>query len=123
MNERDLKIAGNIMALAARRKAGKSSRSKMLRMVMPYLSRESGDALAEAIETGNSHKFTQTWNRVRDQIAGKIGHHRAHAATAGDVVIQEDAISRPQVPIEFLHLYDNFGRWLRGEAIIQKRAN
>jgi hypothetical protein len=124
MNQRELKIASNIMALAARRKGGKSSRSKMLRMVMPYLSRESGDALADAIETGNSHKFSQTWNRVRDEIAGKIGHHRAHAATAGDVVIQEDAISRPSRSVEdFLRIYDDFGRWLRGESIVQNRTN
>lgn len=82
MNERDIKIVGNMLALAKRGKGkgGKSKRSLMLRTIMPHLSKQSGDDLASAIDSGNTKQFTRAWNKVRDEINNKIIHrHAAHA--------------------------------------------
>lgn len=110
MNQRDLKIINNVMIMAVARGKSPSAkkRSQMLRMIMPHLSRESGDALADAISQGNSHKFTQVWNQVRDEIAGKIGHHRSHASADGE---------KPDATWIY-NLHENFGRWLAGEPLI-----
>lgn len=89
METRDMKIMGNMLALAKRGgKGAKSKRSLMLRMIMPHLSRETGDALAEAIDKGNTAKFNNAWNKVRDEIAHKIAkRHQAHASS--DVEVAE----------------------------------
>jgi len=110
MNQRDIKILNNVMIMAVARGKSPSAkkRSQMLRMIMPHLSRESGDALADAISKGNSHQFTQVWNKVRDEIAGKIGHHRSHASVDGE---------KPDATWIY-NLHENFGRWLAGEPLI-----
>ena len=110
MNQRDIKILNNVMIMAVARGKSPSAkkRSQMLRMIMPHLSRESGDALADAISKGNSHQFTQVWNKVRDEIAGKIGHHRSHASADGE---------KPDATWIY-NLHENFGRWLAGEPLI-----
>lgn len=111
MNQRDTKIVTNvmIMALAKGKSPSAKKRSQMLRMIMPHLSRESGESLADAISQGNSHKFTQVWNQVRDEIAGKIGHHRSHASAAEG--------EKPDSAWIY-NLHENFGRWLSGEPLI-----
>ena len=117
MNQRDSKIVTNIMIMAVARGKSPSAkkRSQMLRMIMPHLSRESGDALADAISKGNSHQFTQVWNKVRDEIAGKIGHHRSHASAADTGVRDDDHKALYAVAD---NIYENFGRWLAGEPLI-----
>lgn len=113
MNQRDTKIVTNVMIMAVARGKSPSAkkRSQMLRMIMPHLSRESGDALADAISKGNSHQFTKVWNKVRDEIAGKIGHHRSHASAASEPV--DETLYKA-----FGNIYENFGRWLAGEPLL-----
>ncbi len=83
MEQRDIKIMGNMVALARRGKgkgAG-SKRSLMLRTILPHLSKETGDLLANAIQQGNTAKFNNIWNKVRDEISSKIAHrHASHAS-------------------------------------------
>lgn len=84
MDQRDIKIMGNMLALAKRGggKGAKSKRSLMLRTIMPHLSQETGDQLASAIESGNTGKFAKVWNKVRDEITSKIAHrHASHASS------------------------------------------
>lgn len=116
MNQRDTKIVTNIMIMAVAKGKSPSAkkRSQMLRMIMPHLSRESGDQLADAISNGNSHQFTQVWNKVRDEIAGKIGHHRSHAS-AGAV---DEPVIDETLYTAFNNIYENFGRWLSGKPLI-----
>lgn len=140
MNERELKIATNVMIMATARGKSPSAkkRSQMLRVVMPFLSRETGDQLADAISTGNPQQFTRVWNKVRDEIAGKIGHHRVHASNTATACNQcpttgnaggggasgEVGMSNPAQPgisqraQDFLNIYENFGRWLAGAPLI-----
>lgn len=80
--DKEIKIARNMLALAARRK-GKNKRSMMLRMVMPFLSRQTGDDLADSIDRHDPDKFEKVWNRVRSEISNKIRHSGGrHSATA-----------------------------------------
>jgi hypothetical protein len=104
MDNRDLKIAGNIMALAAKRK-GKNKRSVMLRTIMPFLSRETGDDLADAIDSGDTSKFTNTWNKVRGEISAKIGkrRHTSHASAETSDIVEN-----------FSNLYGDYTKWLDG---------
>lgn len=107
MNHRDLKIASNVMALASKRK-GKNKRSVMLRTIMPFLSRETGDALADAIDKHDTAKFTNTWNKVRAEITAKLQkqRHSAHASLA-------DGKEYPEG--DFLNIYSNFALWVEGK--------
>ncbi|MNQ44039.1 hypothetical protein D3C85_577820 [compost metagenome] len=150
MNNRDLKIANNVMIMATARGKSPSAkkRSQMLRVVMPFLSRDTGDALADAIDKGNAQQFTRVWNKVRDEISNKLGHHRSHAsntATAcnacppsqdknasgsvggitgsGEVGVTSPAAPGTEPGIskraqDFLNIYENFGRWLAGAPLI-----
>ena len=84
---RELKIAANMIAVARNRKGG-SKRSAMLRMIMPFLSRETGDKLAEAINKSDSAHFAREWDKVKKEITARLAiqhkkHH--HKATAADV--------------------------------------
>lgn len=84
---RELQIAANMIALARSRKGG-SKRSAMLRMIMPFLSRETGDKLAEAINKQDSKRFAQEWDKVKKEITARLSiHHKkkGHHATAADV--------------------------------------
>ncbi len=87
--DKQLVIAGNMLALARKRKGG-SKRSMMLRTIMPFLSQGVGDELADAINSQDSAKFTNAWNKVRGEIVNKInskhGRHSAHA----NVITGED---------------------------------
>lgn len=66
-------ISNNMVALARRRgRRGGNARSQMLRMIMPMLSREQGDKLADAIKNKSPQKFRIIWNRIRDQLEDKL---------------------------------------------------
>lgn len=81
---KELVIAANMIALARSRKGG-SKRSAMLRMIMPFLSRETGDKLAEAISKQDSKRFAQEWDKVKKEITARLAiHHKKHKATASD---------------------------------------
>ena len=81
MEQRELKIAGNMLAIAKRKK-GKNKRSIMLRTIMPFLSRETGDELADAISRNDSTRFSNVWNKVRGEISAKLAANHKHAAHA-----------------------------------------
>jgi hypothetical protein len=78
---KELVIASNMIALARNRKGG-NKRSAMLRMIMPFLSRETGDKLANAIAEKSSKKFALMWDKVKHEIQAKLQGH--HTATASD---------------------------------------
>jgi hypothetical protein len=80
------KVIGNMIALARRKKGGKSAaakqRSAMLRMIMPMLSSDQGKRLAEAIVNRDRHKFDAMWEQIRAKIDHKLEHGmRAHASS------------------------------------------
>lgn len=79
---KELVIAANMIALARNRKGG-SKRSAMLRMIMPFLSHETGDKLAEAIDKKDSKRFALEWDKVKKEITARLAiHHKKHTATA-----------------------------------------
>lgn len=120
MDTRDIKILGNMMALAKRGgKGAKSKRSMMLRMIMPHLSQETGDMLADAIAKGNTAKFNNAWNKVRDEIAAKLKQrHAAHAsATDVETFTAEAAVS--EATGFFKEFGEEFGRMM--QQINEKR--
>lgn len=95
---KEVTIATNMLALA--KKKGGNKRSLMLRMVMPFLSREDGDALADSIDSKDTAKFNRTWNVIRQKIEHKLAasSHKAHASAEADdfepLIDQMDAALR-----------------------------
>lgn len=86
MLDKDIVITSNMIALARRKKKGKSAniRSKMLKMIMPLLSRENGDKLAHAIDTNNSGEFAAVWDTIKKEIKEKLNgvkHHEARSVS------------------------------------------
>lgn len=65
-------IAGNMVALAKKKKA--NSRSKMLKMIMPMLSHTNGEDLAIAIANKNIGKFKSVWERIKSELVKKMEH-------------------------------------------------
>ena len=43
-------------------------RSDMLRLIMPYLSGQAGDKLAEAVATSNQQEFVSLWREAEKSI-------------------------------------------------------
>lgn len=80
---KELVIASNMIALARNRK-GDSKRSAMLRMIMPFLSRDTGDKLAQAIADHSSKKFALMWDKVKHEIQAKLAANGHYKATASD---------------------------------------
>ncbi len=82
---RELIIANNMIALARSKHGNK--RSAMLRMIMPFLSRETGDKLSTVIADADSQKFAHIWDKVKHEIMHKLAasRHPKHKATAADV--------------------------------------
>lgn len=68
---KEMIVASNMIALARSRKGG-NKRSAMLRMIMPFLSKETGDSLAAAIHDSNSVKFAKMWDKVKGEIVHKL---------------------------------------------------
>jgi hypothetical protein len=54
-------------------------RSAMLKMVMPFLSRETGEKLALAIGNHDANKFAALWDQVKKEIVGKLEAQKHHA--------------------------------------------
>lgn len=76
---RELTIAANMIALARNRK-GANKRSAMLRMIMPFLSKETGDRLASAIDARDSAHFAKEWDKVKQEIVSRLSiHHKKNA--------------------------------------------
>lgn len=71
---KDEALLNNMVVLARRRKGKKkgSARSQMLRMIMPMLSRENGEKLANAIEQKDANKMRVVWDDIKQQIANKL---------------------------------------------------
>jgi len=123
MNDKSLEISKNMVVLARRRKGkGKkrgSARSQMLKMVMPMLSREHGEKLAEAIEHNNVSLLRRTWDSIKHDLSEKL----ANEATASDFAseVQEifDKVFK-DLEEEFLSqsASKNRGRLLTGTARI-----
>lgn len=100
---KELIIANNMVAIARGKKgkpfkkgkhakqhvaASKSpgqKRSAMLRMIMPFLSRETGEKLAIAITGRDAKKFASLWDTVKKEIVGKLEaqKHQALASNPG----------------------------------------
>jgi hypothetical protein len=60
-----------------KKKGGKGNlRSKMLRVVMPILSRELGEKLAKAIDAKDREQVIHVMDQVKQQLADKIGTSR-----------------------------------------------
>ena len=100
---RELTIAANMIALARNRK-GDGKRSAMLRMIMPFLSRDTGDKLADAIARKDSKHFATEWDKVKKEITARLAiHHKkkqahtkhGHHATAADIstFVRDDGTS------------------------------
>jgi len=67
-------IAQNMEALARRRGGKKKGnlRSQMLRMIMPMLSRENGDKLANAIQKRDVPALQSVWDDIKSQLTDKL---------------------------------------------------
>lgn len=64
-------IQQNMVSLSKKR--GGSSRSRMLKAIMPHLSQENGDRLAAALDDHNSAAFRKVWDSIRAEITSKFG--------------------------------------------------
>jgi hypothetical protein len=71
-------IDNNMVALARKRAANK--RSQMLKMIMPHLSHDNGEALANAISMKNAAKFKAVWEQIKREIVGKLEHFKSHSS-------------------------------------------
>lgn len=82
----------NFIALAKAR--SKNNRSAMLKLIMPFLSKEDGKSLENAIAKNSYHEFASAWNHIREKIVEKI-RKRGHKATASESeMITEDFLDR-----------------------------
>lgn len=59
-------------------------RSAMLKMVMPFLSRETGEKLALAIGNHDANKFAALWDQVKKEIVGKLEAQKHHALASSN---------------------------------------
>lgn len=94
---KELIVASNMIATARGRNRTKpnnsAKRSAMLRMIMPFLSRETGDALANAIHDRNSKKFAAIWDKVKHEVRQKLEHpNKATAAASIKIEIPDDML-------------------------------
>jgi hypothetical protein len=103
---KELIIASNMIAIARghkpHTKAIKSAakkRSAMLKMIMPFLSRETGERLAMAVEQRSSAKFSSIWDQIKREITAKLdqGKHKATAATVELHIPDENLIGLLQM--------------------------
>lgn len=78
-------IAGNMVALARKRQG--NARSKMLKMIMPMLSRENGDQLAKAIQNSDSILFRKIWEKIKGDLSKKLEskRHTSHSSSQDDL--------------------------------------
>lgn len=119
MDNRELKIACNMLALAKGRKGG-SKRSLMLRTIMPHLSQDVGDALADAISRNDSAKFTKAWDRVKKEIAAKLDNHKQHAHASAAEGVQPPRLTGEDF---YREICQNFSDWLSGKKTRRNQEN
>ena len=80
---KEMIIASNMIAVARNHKEQAKKRSAMLRMIMPLLSKETGDKLASAISKQDSRHFIKLWDHIKHEITHKLDkEHRKHHHTA-----------------------------------------
>lgn len=84
MNEK--LIASNMIAIARGRK-GDAKRSAMLRMIMPFLSNQTGEKLAQVINDSDSARFGKIWDSVKHEIVHRLKQKHKVKATAADVAV------------------------------------
>lgn len=78
MDERQFVISKNYAAIAkSRKKKPKSKRSAMLKMVMPMLSHDQGDKLADAIANKDKEAFGAAWDEIKASLEKKFVHKAA----------------------------------------------
>lgn len=87
---KELTIASNMIALARSHSDQGKKRSAMLRMIMPMLSKETGDKLASAISKKDSRHFIKLWDHIKHEITHKLDaahrkHHHMATASMGDI--------------------------------------
>lgn len=76
-------IRNNMVSLSKNKRA--KMRSKMLKLIMPLLSRDTGKKLAEAIHKRDVGMFDSMWNKIRNIIDEKL------EAQASDMVDLDEA--------------------------------
>lgn len=77
---KDKIVANNLIALSRGRGRGrgrgkgkgKNIRSKMLKMIMPLLSRENGDRLAKAIDERDTEAFQSVWDDIKSELTNRL---------------------------------------------------
>lgn len=88
--DKDINITRNLIAIAKRGRKGKSAniRSKMLKMIMPHLSHENGEKLAQAIDKNNAGAFANVWEQIKKEIKSKLetGKNKSHSSAAEKAV-------------------------------------
>lgn len=90
--EKNKVVTHNMVALAKKKKGkGKGMRSKMLRMIMPMLSKENGDELASAIDKQDSAKFRKVWDSIREQVTDKL-QSESSVITDESEIVKEDEV-------------------------------
>jgi hypothetical protein len=82
---KELIIASNMIAMARSHKDAGKKRSIMLRMIMPLLSKETGDKLATAIQKKDSRHFAKMWDKIKHEITHKL--EAQHRATASNLAL------------------------------------
>uniref|UniRef100_A0AB39CE39 Uncharacterized protein n=1 Tax=Pseudomonas phage HRDY3 TaxID=3236930 RepID=A0AB39CE39_9VIRU len=98
---KEMVIASNMIALARNHKEQAKKRSAMLRMIMPLLSKETGDKLANAISKQDTRHFIKLWDHIKREITHKLDaehhKHKHHLAVAsmGDITREEWAAMHP----------------------------
>lgn len=90
MSKDQLNVSKNLVVLARRRGRGRkkkgSARSQMLKMIMPMLSHEHGEKLADAIQHNNVSMLRNVWDKIKHDLSEKL----AHESTASDETFFED---------------------------------
>lgn len=99
---KELTIVENMIAIARGRKHGShiakvksaaQKRSTMLKMIMPFLSRETGEKLAIAIEQRSTAKFASIWDQIKREVVNKLEHsHKATASSCLKIEIPNDML-------------------------------
>jgi hypothetical protein len=102
------------MIVMAGGKKGASKRSRMLKMIMPMLSQENGDTLAEAIGNKDTTKFKVVWEKIKKELVDKIASQKTHANAS--------SLSDDTLWADFLAMSDNlddFGAELYKEFVVK----
>jgi hypothetical protein len=82
MNEK--LIASNMIAIARGRK-GDAKRSAMLRMIMPFMSNQTGEKLAKVIHDSDSAAFGKIWDGVKHEILKRLKNKHKLKSTAAAI--------------------------------------